>query len=529
MSRRGARAAGAAARAPGVARAGVSSPTVVPARAGARVPAAAPSDLCFTPAVVLARLYRARRVSPLEVTEAVLAQVDAVNPQVNAIVTLAREQALAAARAATARLRRGAALPPLFGVPVTIKDLTPTAGIRTTWGSKVYEHHVPAEDALVVQRLKAAGAIVLGKTNTPEFGAGGNTFNPVFGPTRNPWDPARSAGGSSGGAAAALATGMGPLAQGSDLGGSLRVPAAFCGVVGFRTTAGLVPVYPSEFAWDTLAVSGPMARTVADVALMLSVMAGPDDRAPLSYEVDTAAFMRAVRAPSVRGWRVAWTPDLGGLLPVDPEIAAAVERAATIFRRLGARVTADAPAIGLDEVDAIMLGTRGPFMVGLHADTLERWRPVMTPHLVWNIEQGLALTPRQIAQAERRRTALWHRVRTFMADYDLLLLPTTPIAPFPVEQPYPTEVGGQPMRHYLHWLYLTYAITLTGLPALSVPCGFTRAGLPIGVQLVGRRRAEAAVLRAAAAFEEAAPWAHHVPPLARTRVGESGRAPHAGG
>ncbi|MDR7482273.1 MAG: amidase [Armatimonadota bacterium] len=480
-------------------------------------------DLCFVPAVTLARLYRARQVSPFEVMEAVLAQVDAVNPRINAVVTLAREQALEAARAATRRQRRGAALSPLFGIPVTIKDLTPTAGLRTTWGSKVFEHHVPEEDALVVQRLKAAGAIVLGKTNTPEFGAGGNTFNPVFGPTRNPWDLARTAGGSSGGAAAALAAGLGPLAQGSDLGGSLRVPAAFCGVVGFRTTAGLVPVYPSEFAWDTLAVAGPMARTVADVALMLSVIAGPDDRAPLSCEVDTAAFLRAVRAPSVRGWRVAWTPDLGGLLPVHAEVAAAVEGAAGVFRRLGARVTAAAPAVTLDEVDEIMLGTRGPFMVGLHADRLDRWRHVMTPHLVWNIEQGLALSPRAIARAEQRRTALWHRTRGFMEAYDLLLLPTTPIPPFPVEQPYPTELGGQPMRHYLHWLYLTYAITLTGLPAISVPCGLTRAGLPVGLQIVGRRRAEAAVLRAAAAYERAAPWAHLIPPAARPAVAPGAR------
>ena len=206
-------------------------------------------------------------------------------------------------------------------MPVSIKDLTPTKGIRTTWGSKIFERHVPAEDALSVARLKAAGAIVVGKTNTPEFGAGGNTFNAVFGVTRNPWNLALTCGGSSGGAAVALATGMGPLAYGSDLGGSLRTPAAFCGVVGFRTTPGLVPVYPEELAWDSLSVSGPMARTVADAALMLSVLAGPDDRAPLSYDVDTRAFTAAVRRPSIRGWRVAWTPDLGGLLPVDAEVA----------------------------------------------------------------------------------------------------------------------------------------------------------------------------------------------------------------
>jgi len=258
-------------------------------------------DLTFTPAVELVRLYRARRVSPLEVMQALLARIDAVNPTVNAIVTLARDAALWNARRATAALKRGtASLPPLFGVPVAIKDVTPTAGIRTTQGSKLFEDHVPDEDALVVQRLRGAGAIVLGKTNTPEFAFGPNTVNAVFGATRNPWDLTRTAGGSSGGSAAALATGMCPLAEGTDLGGSLRGPAAFCGVVGFRTTPGLIPRHPSVLAWDSYSVEGPMARTVGDAALMLSVVAGPDDRAPLSYDVDPRQFTAAVRAPSVK-------------------------------------------------------------------------------------------------------------------------------------------------------------------------------------------------------------------------------------
>src|SRR5438034_8262026 len=245
-------------------------------------------DLCFTPATELHRLFRARKTSPLEVMGAVLERVDAVNPKLNAIVTLARESALKQARAATAALKRkGTKLGPLHGVPVTIKDLTPTKAIRTTWGSKIFEEHVPDEDSLIVERLKAAGAIILGKTNTPEFGAGGNTFNAVFGATRNPWNPALTCGGSSGGAAVALATGMGPIAQGSDTGGSLRTPAAFCGVVGFRTSPGLVPYYPKALGWDSIGVTGPMARTVADTALMLSVIAGADDRSPISYDVDT--------------------------------------------------------------------------------------------------------------------------------------------------------------------------------------------------------------------------------------------------
>jgi amidase len=467
-------------------------------------------DLCFTPATDLTRLYRAHKVSPLEVMQAVLARIDGVNPAVNAYVTVARESALAGARVATRALRKRATLGPLHGVPVSIKDLTPTKGIRTTWGSKIFEHHVPEHDAIVVERLKAAGAIVVGKTNTPEFGAGGNTFNAVFGATRNPWNPALTCGGSSGGAAVALATGMGPLAEGSDLGGSLRMPAAFCAVVGFRTTAGLVPKWPVDLGWDSLSVTGPMARTVADTALMLSVMAGPDDRAPLSYAVDPREFVRAVKAPSVKGWRVAWTPDLAGLLPVDEENVRVAEQAVKVFGSLGARVETACP--DFSEVHEIVLATRGLAMVANHADKLPQWRDQMQKGLVWNIEQGLGLSSREIARGERLRTQLWHRVRAFMETRDLLVLPTTAVPPFPVEQPYLTAINGKPLETYIQWSYLTYAITLTGLPAISVPAGFTRNGLPVGLQIVGRRRYEAAVLRAAAAFEAAAPWADTIPP-----------------
>jgi amidase len=474
-------------------------------------------DLCFTPATELVNLYRARKVSPLEVMQAVLARVDQVNLQVNAYVTIVRESALKAARAATSALRRGAKLPPLHGVPVSIKDLEPTKGIRTTWGSKIFEHHVPEEDALIVLRLKAAGAIVVGKTNTPEFGAGANTFNAVFGATRNPWNLALTCGGSSGGAAVALATGMGPIAQGSDLGGSLRIPAAFCGVVGFRTTPGLVPVYPRELAWDSLSVSGPMARTVVDTALMLAAIAGPDDRAPLSYAVDTRDFLKAVRNPSVKGWRVAWTPDLNGLIPVDAEVANVAEGAIKVFRSLGAKVEAACP--DFSEVNDIVLATRGLSMVALHADKLARWKGEMQKGLVWNIEQGLRLMPQEIARGEKLRTTLWHRVRTFMETRDLLILPTVAVPPFPVEQPYPTEINGKPLDNYTQWFFLTYGISVTGLPAISVPCGFTQGGLPVGLQIVGRRRQEAAVLTAAAAFERAAPWSDRIPPVVGERRG----------
>src|SRR5437899_9700607 len=300
-------------------------------------------DLCFTPAVDLLKLYRARRASPLEVLQVVLARIDAVNPDVNAIVTLVREAALRDARRATATLRRGASLPPVFGGPVGIKDVTVTKGIRTTHGSKLFESHVPHEDARVGQRLRAAGAIVIGKTNTPEFAFGPNTVNAVFGATRNPWNLALTAGGSSGGSAAALATGMCPLAEGTDLGGSLRGPASYCGVVGFRTTPGLIPRYPSLLAWDTYSVEGPMARTVGDAALMLSVMSGLDDRSPISYEVDPRALVNATKAPSVKGARVAWTPDLGGLMTIDDEVRTVCARAVSVFRSAGPPVDTARP------------------------------------------------------------------------------------------------------------------------------------------------------------------------------------------
>jgi amidase len=308
---------------------------------------------------------------------------------------------------------------------------------------------------------------------------------------------------------------MGPIAQGTDLGGSLRTPAAFCGVLGFRTSPGLVPAHPRTLVWDTLGVTGPVARTVADIALTLTVMAGSDDRAPLSYEVDTAAFTRAVRAPSIKGWRVAWTPDLNGLIPVDDEVVRVAWESTRVLRRLGARV--DAACVDFSEVNDIIRGTRAVAMLALHADKLPDSRDRLEENLVRDIEQGLTLTARDVARSEALRSVLWHRVRTFMETRDLLVLPTVAVPPFSVEQPYLREINGKPLRDYTEWFYLTYAITLTGLPAISVPCGFTRSGLPIGLQIVGRRRQEAAVLRAAAAFEAAAPWADRRPPITSTK------------
>jgi amidase len=468
-------------------------------------------ELCFAQASELVALYRRRKVSPLEVVRAVLERIETVNPRLNAYCTVAGEQAVAAARKATAAIgKKGARLGPLHGVPVSIKDLTPTKGIRTTWGSKIFEHHVPDADALVVERLKAAGAIVLGKTNTPEFGAGANTFNAVFGATRNPWNPELTCGGSTGGGAVALATGLGPLAQGSDLGGSLRLPAAFCGVVGLRTSPGCVPVWPIATAWDNLSVQGPMARTVADTALMLSTIVGPDPRVPISYPVDTRALLAAVRAPSVKGLRVAWGGDLG-ITPLDHEVRRVSEASLDVFRKLGARVEAAHPAF--TEVGEIVRTSRGASMAARHHDRLAQWKPVMQDNLVRNIEQGLALTPAEIGQGERLRTDLYHRVRTFMERFDLILTPTAAVPPFPVEMTSgPREINGVQMRHYIQWALLTYAFTVISAPAISVPCGFTRDGLPVGLQIAGRWHDEAGVLRAAAAFEQAAPWGHLRPP-----------------
>ena len=468
------------------------------------------TDLCFTPATELVALIRRRKVSPLEVTRAVLARIEKVNPPLNAYCTVAAEQALDAAKRATAALRRRATLGPLHGVPVSIKDLTWTKGIRTTEGSKIFEHRVPDQDALVVERLKAAGAIVLGKTNTPEFGAGANTFNAVFGPTRNPWNPALTCGGSTGGGAVALATGMGQLAQGSDLGGSLRIPAAFCGVVGFRTSPGLVPVWPAQLAWDPWSVQGPMARTVADTALMLAAIAGADPRAPLSYAVDPRAFTAAVHAPTLKNVRVAWGGGLG-VTPVDHEVLEICHGALAVFEKLGARVAEEHPDMtGVKEVVRV---SRGAGMAARHADKLETWRGVMQENLVKNIEYGLTLTASDIGRAERLRTQLWDRVREFFARHDVIVTPTAAVPPFPVETIYPTEINGTPMTDYIEWALLTYAFTAVGLPAISIPCGFTKAGLPVGLQIAGRWRDEAGVLRAAAAFEAARPWARLRPPV----------------
>lgn len=469
------------------------------------------NDLCFTPAHKLREAIKKKEISPVEIVETILARLENINAQVNAFCTVVPEMALRAAQKAEAEMTTGQEIGPLHGIPVSIKDLTITAGIRTTFGSKIYENYIPEEDALIVQRLKKAGAIILGKTNTPEFGAGANTYNAIFGPTRNPWKLTHTCGGSSGGAAAALACGLGPLATGSDLGGSLRIPASFCGVVGFRTSPGLIPTYPRLLGWDTMTVEGPMARTVKDTALMLSVMAGRDDLSPISLPVDEKAFFAVVQNPEIKGLQIAWSPDLR-LIPVDKEVKTIAEAAVCRFAELGCLVTPDQPDYaGLREVIQV---TRAWRMAALYGEVLKKWRAQMNPNLVANIEQGLKLSAEEMARAEKNRTLIYQRVHRFFEKYDLLITPTVAIPPFPVETPYPKEINGQPMADYTDWFILTYAVSITGHPAISVPCGFTAAGLPVGLQIIGRRLAEVTVLKAAAAWENIFPWPKYRPPIA---------------
>jgi amidase len=429
-----------------------------------------------------------------------LAQIERVNPSVNAVVTLVAEQALEQARAADERLAAGLPVGPLHGIPMVHKDTHDTAGIRTTYGSPVFASNVPARDELVIERLRAAGAIALGKANVPEFAVGSHTVNSVFGATRNPYDPGRSAGGGSGGAAAALACGMHPLADGSDMGGSLRNPASFCNVVGLRPSPGRVPSWPVADGWFTLAVQGPMARSVGDVALLLSVLAGPDPRSPLALgDPGTDFASLAVREP--HGLRVAWTPDLGGAVPVQREVREVVESAARTFDGLGAIVERGCPDLtGADEVFRTLRAAN--FALGL-GPLLDQHRDRLEPSLIWNIEAGRALTGLDIARATQLHTALFHRVREFFEHYDVLLAPVSQVVPFDIDLEYPGEVDGEPMQTYLDWMRSAYLISATGCPALSVPAGFTPGGLPVGVQIVGPHRADLAVLQAGYAFEQA--------------------------
>ncbi len=464
-------------------------------------------NICFTPARKLASLIRTRRLSATEVMKAFIAQIERVNLKVNAIVTFLPEEALKQAKALD---RKNSAAGPLAGLPVAYKDLVPTKGVRTTFGSLIYKDNVPTEDALLVERLNAAGAITLGKNNTPEFGAGSNTFNKVFGATRNPYDLTKTSGGSSGGAGAAVACGMLPFADGSDLAASLRNPGNYCNVVGFRPTPGRVPTYPAANAWDSQPVLGPIARTVEDAAFLLSAMAGPDPRAPLSINEPGSIFNRSLQR-SFKKVRVAWTRDFGGL-PVEPAVTRVLEQQRKVFVSLGCIV---------EEACPDFTGATEAFETLRAVSFAQRFAPLLTAHrallkdtVIWNIEQGLALDGGKIGRAEGLRTELYHRMRKFLEKYEFLLAPVNQLPPFPVDTEYPTEIAGVKLGNYLDWMKSCYYVTITSHPAISVPAGFTPEGLPVGLQIVGRYREDFGVLQIAHAFEQATQAWKRRPPSA---------------
>ena len=459
-------------------------------------------DLCTRSAVDLAALIAHGEVSAVEVLEAHLGWIEQRNPQLNAICTLDRDRARSDANAADDLRRRdpdAAAAKPLLGLPTAIKDLVSTKGIRTTFGSPIFADNVPDVDDLIVERIRDAGAVVIGKTNTPEFGAGSQTFNPVFGKTRNPWDPSRTCGGSSGGAATALASGMLPIADGSDLGGSLRNPASFCGVVGFRPTPGRVPRVPPEQGWDDLAVLGPMGRNVADAALLFSVIAGPDSRDPISLAPPGTPF-HPVAPADLRGLRLAWTPNLGRY-PVEREVVEVCQAALPTFRDLGAEVEDAAP--DLSGAGNIFRTLRANLFADKLGPLLPKHRDQMKDTVIEEIERGLTLAGPDIASAQADRTRLHCRMVNFFERYDALLLPTVQVLPFDVDQPYPTEIEGQTLASYTDWMASCYSITVTGCPAISVPCGIGPSSLPVGLQIVTPRGSDRRTLAIAAAFEAA--------------------------
>lgn len=468
-------------------------------------------EICFMTAAELSHRIRAKELSAREVMEAFLAQIERVNPKVNAIVTLLPEQAIEQATTADEALARGEAVAALHGLPIAHKDLFPTREIRTTFGSPIFKDFVPAEDALIVERLKKAGAITIGKTNTPEFGAGAQTYNEVFGETLNPYDTSMTCGGSSGGAAVALACGMLPIADGSDTGGSLRIPANFCNVVGFRTSPGRVPIWPNVAGWSPITVQGPMARTVRDAALILGAIAGPDPRSPIAIAEPGSQFYRPLNR-DFTGVRIAWGHNLGGL-PVDARVTNTIDSQRSVFEDLGCVVEDGEPDFaGADEVFKIWRAWRFELA---YSDLLKTHRDQVKDTVIWNIEEGMKLSGPQIGRAELKRTEIYHRVRKFMETYEFLILPVNQVPPFDVTQRYVTEIAGVKMETYIDWMKSCYYVTVTGIPAISVPCGFTHEGLPVGVQIVGRHQDDFGVLQLAYAFEQTTEFWKQCPSIAK--------------
>ncbi len=454
-------------------------------------------ELCEMSAVELVGRLARKQVSAREVMTAHLAQIERLNPKVNAIVTLVAEQAMAVASKADESILRRAPVGVLHGLPVAHKDLVDTAGIRTTRGSQFLRDNVPTRDALLVTRMRAAGAITVGKTNTPEFGAGSQTFNAIFGATRNPYDLTKTCGGSSGGAAVAVAARMLPIADGSDMGGSLRNPPAFCNVVGLRPSPGRVT--NESTSWLPLSVSGPIARTVADVALFLSAIAGPDARSPLSIQEDPARF-RAPLGRNLKGVRVAWWKDLGGI-PFEPEIRRVVNLNRKVFEDLGCVVEEAEPDFtDLDEAFPLLrYAANHPVYA-----PLVRQRPEWVKDTIkFEVAQAERATAADVGRAQARQARMYDQSRQFFERYEYFILPVTQVEPFDVDTPYPTEIAGTSMRSYIDWMRSCWYVTMMSNPAISVPAGFSKTGLPVGLQIVGRHRDEWSVLQLAHAFEQA--------------------------
>lgn len=461
-------------------------------------------------AIELRQLIATREASAREVLEAHLQQIERVNGTVNAIVTLDAERAIRWSLEADEHQASGGELGVLHGLPIVHKDLFSTAGMRTTFGSPIYKNHVPDADELIIQRLRNAGAVSIGKSNTPEFGAGSQTFNEVFGATLNPFDLEKTCGGSSGGAAVALATRMVPLADGSDMGGSLRNPASFCNVVGFRPSTGRVPTWPSDNAWFSFGVQGPMGRSVQDVCLLLSAMAGPDDRVPLSITESGDQFMQPLDV-DLRGKRVAFAPTLGGL-PVCREVQNVIESQRRVFVDLGCEVVDTCLDFErADEVFKILRAFRFAMKFG---GLVDKHRSLMKETVLWNIGEGQKLSGEDIADAQRWRTELFNKAVHFFDQFDFLVGPVSQVAAFNVEDEFVSEIEGIQFASYIDWMQSCYFITATGMPAISVPAGFTTNGLPVGIQIIGGFRRDLDVLKMANAFELATNASAVTPELA---------------
>jgi amidase len=441
-----------------------------------------------------------REISARELLELHLDRIAEVNPAVNAVVSLDEERARAGAAEADELQARGHELGPLHGLPHAFKDTHEVAGWRTTYGSPLRADYVPKRDDLVAERIRRAGVVTIGKTNVPEWAAGSHTFNPIFGTTRNPYDLTRSAGGSSGGAAAALASGMVPLADGSDMGGSLRNPASFNNVVGLRPSVGRVPNWPTTNGWELTSVGGPMARNVEDLALLLSVLAGPSSRAPLSLETPGSAFAPPLTG-DLSGLRVALSVDLGGAFAVDHAVADVIAKQATVFETAGAAVEEAHPV--LHSADAAFRTLRAWLFQYRFRTLLEKRPDGFKQSLKDNILLGADLTGSDVARAYQQLTSIHDRMRAFFERYDVLALPVSQVPPFSADEEYPSEINGEPQATYLDWMRSAYLITVTGCPAISVPAGFTPEGWPVGIQLVGPVRGERRLLEVAHAFEQA--------------------------